>query len=200
MVEVWELAAEEPVEFGAPPDVTPGHVIEGVEAGEAGGRLVVEAWVPESLRLVAAAMTITPLGQEQRVVEPWVSATEFVATTRTPPAAEFWTDQVGASLGTPVVWRALGGTTPRQEGQDYDGCFLQRPDKLPTTRGGVLCLLGPASVSFRWDGADRALWAAVRRSASALDGVRTGNCAMSPEDWTTFLDTGRLPAIDRLRP
>lgn len=199
-VEVWELAAEDPVEFVGPPSTTPGHVIEGVEAGVADGRLVVEAWVPESLRLVAEAVTVTLVGREQRVVEPWVSPREFVAATRVPPPAGFWTDRVGASLDTSVVWRVLGDTIPKRDVQDYDGCFLQKSDKLPTTDGGVLCLLGAASVSFRWDGADQALWTAVRRSASGLDGVRTGNCMMGSEDWTTFLDTGLLPPTDRLRP
>lgn len=198
-VDVWELVAEDPAEFVAPPSATPDHVIEGVDTGEAGGRILVEAWVPEPLRLVADAVTVVRLGRQERVVEPWVRDTEFAAMTPTPPTSRFWTDQVEAALGTPVVWRILGGTSPKQADQDYDGCFLQRLDKLTTTDGGVLCLWGRTQVTFRWDGADQALWDAVRLGAAGLDGVRTGNCAMSPADWTRYLSRGLLPPPNRLR-
>jgi hypothetical protein len=198
-VDVWELTAAGPAEFVAPLSATRDHVIEGVDTGEADGRLLVEAWVPEPLRLVADAVTVVRLGREERVVKPWVSATEFMAITRTPPPSELWTTVVSTSLGAPVVWRVMGGITPKQDGQDYDGYFLQRRDKLTTTAGGVLCLRNQAGVTFRWDGADQPLWDAVRQAAAGLDEIRTGNCAMSPEDWMRYLATGLLPPHHRLR-
>jgi hypothetical protein len=199
VVDVWELVAENPAEFVAPPTARPDHVlVEGVHAGDVDGRLLVEAWVPEPLRLVAEALSVTRLRREERVVDAWVSDTVFTAMSRTRPPAAFWTAGVTACLGEPVVWRILGGRTPRPDDVEYDGAFLQRQDSLATTDGGVLCLWERAGMTFRWGEADTPLWDAIRRTATDLDGVQTGNCFFRPADWHTYVTTSLLPPPNRL--
>ncbi|RZQ61201.1 hypothetical protein [Amycolatopsis suaedae] len=99
--------------------------------------------VVEVVRLVADEVTVEHVVTERRVTEPWVSD-EFTVVTGAAHDARFWTDGASRALGTPVVWRILGGREPREAGASADGCFLQTLSRLPSTDHGVFCA--------RWSG------------------------------------------------
>ncbi|MEU5693185.1 hypothetical protein [Actinosynnema sp. NPDC020468] len=203
VVAVRELAAAAPTACTEPVPLYPAHFLEEVEGGATAGGLFVETWAPGTFRLEAPAFQVRELSTVERRTAPSVQDDRFTAVLATERDDGFWVDAVGALLGAPVVWRALGGGA-RPAGLDPDGCFLQLAADLDTTSGGVWHArhVGRAR-SFHRSSAGADLWWAVRTVVSGvrdLTEVRTGNCTFRPADWLGYLATGVLPPAGRLRP
>lgn len=115
----------------------------------------------------------------------------------------FWSDRVSEALGSPVVWRVLGGRAPRLPGLEIDGCFLQALSRLATTDYGVLCVRtadARRTTLRNYDqDTDPHLWHAVQLVGANFAQIRTGNCVFSSADWLSFLTTNKFPPDERLR-
>ncbi|WP_410591206.1 hypothetical protein [Amycolatopsis sp. lyj-23] len=55
-------------------------------------------------------------------------------------------------------------------------------------------------MTFERHDADDELWRAVQLLGRHARRIRSGNCSFTPEDWVTWVTTGRLPPVARLRP
>jgi hypothetical protein len=201
-VEVYELVARSPDEFETPDRQVPDYVLTGVGNQEAGGRMVIliDLW-PQRLRLVTEHIAVRQVGTEYRRTRPRV-ADEFSAVTCADHDDRYWPSRVSDLLGAPVVWRVLGGRTPRAAGLSVDGCFLQTLPELATTDHGVFCWQsadGSRTTMSRYSDVETGLWRAVRQVAADFDRISSGNCVFDSADWVSFLDTGGFPPDHRLR-
>ncbi|WP_328392622.1 hypothetical protein [Nocardia sp. NBC_00416] len=198
VVEVYELAAAAPIEFEVPAAQGPIYNLEGVETDDLGGHIVVR--IDEGrVRLIADEVTVRHIATKRRRTEPWVSD-EFTVTVDARHDDRFWSARAGEVLGTPVVWRVLGGRAPREPGLDTDGCFLQTPSRLAETDYGVFCVRHAGRVTMRrYGAADADLWRAVRLVAADFDRITSGNCVFDSADWMSYLTTNQLPPDERLR-
>lgn len=187
VVEVFELTADPAdLELAEPPVAD--HVMEEPTSWERDGRRTIEFFAPLRIRLTAAAFELTLLRTERRPVAPAPSANVCTFALAELPA-----------FGPDVVWRILGGDagTPA----DPDGWFLQRRDRLATSSTGVFCRTAANRVTFERHDADDELWRAVRLAGAAkATRVWCGNCVFQPADWVTWVTTGDLPPVARLRP
>ena len=85
---------------------------------------------------------------------------------------------------------------------DYAGWFLQRPDRIPSTNGGLFffscterddrCVV---HLQLRESGDVDELWEAVRNVAAGFEwaAISCGNCEFSAQQWREHLATGWLP-------
>lgn len=190
VVEVFELSAD-PAELEAAEPPEPDHALEEPWSWESDGRMTVEFFAPLRIRVTAAAFELKSLGLEPRPVRPspYANACTFESAVAL---------DLAPRLGPDVVWRTYGGEagTPA----DPEGWFLQRRDRLTSTLTGVFCRMAANPVAFERHDADDDLWRAVRLLGRNAGRVRSGNCAFAPEDWVTWVTTGRLPPVERLRP
>ncbi|MGW4524346.1 hypothetical protein [Amycolatopsis sp. NPDC004378] len=186
VVEVFELSADQAeLEMAEPPAAD--HTIEEPSWWEDGGRTTVEFFAPLRIRVSAAAFELKSLGIERRTVLPKPSANVCTLAIAEIPA-----------LGPDVVWRTLGGEAGAPA--DPDGWFLQRRDRLTSSTTGVFCTTSADRVTFERRDADDDLWRAVQLLGGHASRVWSGNCVFQPTDWVTWLTTGQLPPVGRLRP
>jgi hypothetical protein len=186
VVEVFELSAD-PGELAMAGPPVAGHCLEEPSSWEDDGVWTAEFFAPLRIRVTAAAFRLTLLRTERRPVLP-------------EPAANVCTFEIAElpALGPDVVWRTLGGEagTPA----DPDGWFLQRRDRLTSSPTGVFCATAADRVTFERKDADGELWHEVRLLGGRASRVWSGNCVFEPADWVTWVTTGRLPPVARLRP
>ncbi len=187
VVEVFELTADPADLESAGPPVAD-HTIEEPSWWEAGGRTTVELFAPLRIRVTAAAFDLKLLRTERRPVRPEPSAT--ACTFRLPQPID------PARAG--AVWRVLGG--PAGTPADPDGWFLQRRDRLAGSLGGVFCTTTADRVTFERRDADADLWRAVQLLGRDATRVWSGNCVFDPADWVSWVTTGTVPPVARLRP
>ncbi|MBF6338003.1 hypothetical protein IU450_19175 [Nocardia abscessus] len=200
-IDVYELVADAPVEFEASAAPGPDHYLQGVETADLGGLLVIHIHIDLGrIRLVVDEVRVRHVATVRRRTEPWVSD-EFTVMADARHDDRFWSTQVSEVLGTRVVWRVLGGRTPREAGLDTDGCFLQTPPRLAEMDHGVFCLRHPTGrVTMRRYGDDDAdLWRAVQLVAADFDRIESGNCVFDSADWVSYLTTNQFPLDERLR-
>ncbi|MEV6645589.1 hypothetical protein [Amycolatopsis sp. NPDC051371] len=186
VVEVFELSADPAdLEMAEPPSAD--HTVEEPSWSERDGLGTIEFFAPLRIRVTAAAFELTLLRTERRPVLPAPSAN----------ACTFDLAEI-PTLGPDVVWRTYGGDagTPA----DPDGWFLQRRDRLTTSRTGVFCATGANRVTFERHDADDELWRAVQLLGEHASQVRSGNCVFRPADWVAWVTDGTLPPVERLRP
>ncbi len=186
VVEVFELSADPAeLEMAEPPIAD--HTLEEPSWWDDGGRATVELFAPLRIRVTAPDFELILLRTERRVVLPRPSASVCTFAIAGIP-----------TLGPDVVWRTLGGDagTPA----DPDGWFLQRRDRLATSPTGVFCTTFADRATFERRDADDDLWRAVQLLGRHASRVWSGNCVFQPADWVTWVTTGRLPPVERLRP
>jgi hypothetical protein len=194
VVEVFELSADQgDLEPAGPPAAD--HSMEEPSCWEHDGLVTVEVFAPLRIRVTAPAFETKLLRTDRRPVLPKPSANACTLRLTAPPDPVRWQD----ALGPTVTWRILGGeaNTPA----DPDGWFLQRRDRLATSDTGVFCRTAEDHVTLDRRDADDELWQAVRLvAAETASHVWCGNCRFAPADWVTWLTTGALPPLERLRP
>ncbi|WP_370970527.1 hypothetical protein [Amycolatopsis sp. cg9] len=188
VVEVFELSAD-PAELEAAEPPSADHSLEEPWSWEHDGLVTVEFFAPLRIRVTAAAFELESLGVEPRPVPP----------SPYPDRCAFESaDALGLAtrLERDVVWRTYGGEagTPTDPG----GWFLQRRDRLASSLTGVFCR-ATAPVAFERHDADDELWRSVQLLGRHASRVSSGNCVFEPADWVTWVTTGVLPPVERLR-
>lgn len=183
-VETFELPEDG---FGA------GHWCEGAELVDSPAPIAFELDVPARLRLVCRSIEVAE-SEETEEILPLYGEHEITVTARTPlPSAADWID-VFARRGIDVVWRRYGdGASPTEDvPDDYVGWFLQLPNDVVSSTGGVfisslrrgqderICVTLTCSYGCRPD-----LWAAAGVLLSAVPGstVQCGNVTLSGDAW-----------------
>ncbi|UOZ09790.1 hypothetical protein [Amycolatopsis sp. WQ 127309] len=192
--EVYELSTDRgELAMAGPPAAD--HTMEEPSCWEADGLTTAEFFAPLRIRVTASAFELTLLRTDRRPVLPEPSANACTLRLTAPLDPARWQE----ALGPTVAWRILGGDagTPA----DPDGWFLQRRDRLATSRTGVFCRTAGGRVTLDRHDADDELWQAVRLlAAESASRVWCGNCVFAPADWVTWLTTGALPPLERLVP
>ncbi|UOX86479.1 hypothetical protein MUY14_32660 [Amycolatopsis sp. FBCC-B4732] len=189
VVEVFELSAD-PAELEAAEPPSADHALEEPWSWEHDGLVTVEFIAPLRIRVTGAAFELKSLGVEPRPVPPrpdprrctFESADALALATRLDPG---------------VVWRTYGGDAGAPA--DPGGWFLQRRDRLANSLTGVFCRATDPVVFERHD-TDDELWRAVQLLGRHARRVSSGNCVFEPADWVTWVTTGALPPVERLRP
>lgn len=186
-------------------DFAAGVCTDGLDLGAEGLSFRID--IPAPIEIVCEALRIEVGPARDERVRPWLSDRSVWATIPgmgVPPAGH-WIAAFAAQ-GVPVCWRYLGseGRAAPHDPLDYEGWYLQRPERVGATTGGLffsVCrsLGGALSLSWDFDG-DVALSAAAKRVLASFDGaeVHCGNCRFEPAEWRDFVASGVLPI--RLQP
>jgi hypothetical protein len=166
--------------------------------------------VPGLLEIRCDSVNIDVRGERSELVRPWLSEREFGATIPgldAPPPDE-WVRRF-QEQGAVVCWRVYGGGSEPapSHAADYVGWFLQSPERVSSTEGGLFffaCARRNGDLAIQWqrsgDNVTDELWQKAKHVLGAFDGasVWSGNCRFHPDEWRSYLKTGVLP--DRMGP
>ncbi len=182
-----------------------GNCCTGIELLDETAGVAFRIEVPGSLEIRCGSLEIGVRGEWSESVRPWLSEREFGATISgldVPPPDE-WVRRF-REQGAAVCWRVYGGEpepTPRHA-SDYVGWFLQSPERVSSTDGGLLffaCTRRNGDLAVQWqrsgDDVTDELWQAAKYVLGAFDAasVWSGNCRFSPDEWRSYLKSGVLP-------
>jgi hypothetical protein len=194
-IEEWSFEGDE--FFHAPQ-----HCMEGAELVELGDSFGLTLDVPSIARLRARSFTFERLPEVSELVEPWTSEREFhidAASGHLPTPGD-WINAL-AREGLVAAWRLYGddpAQLDRVPEEDYNGWFLQRPERMSESDAGVTFIVSDdgerlAMSLVRWD-ADDELWDAIRRAAARVLSEATftsGNSTFLAREWLAQLSRER---------
>ncbi|MCI0572263.1 MAG: hypothetical protein L0Y66_16025 [Myxococcaceae bacterium] len=186
-------------ELHPPGSVSANHWSEGVELLESEGRIRFAIDVPGRLLLECGSAEAEELPDQEEVITPWESDREVFLTIRgAAPSPETISARCLERTEVALVWRIYGGEARPQSSvpkDHYDGWFLQMPDRVAHTEGGVTLRVTPGPHSTRlvltnWDQENKRLWAAVLATVSTLD-VLEAHCGNRELDADAFRELAK---------
>jgi hypothetical protein len=181
---------------------SPQHCTEGIELVEARDSFGVTIDAPSIARLLARSFAFERLPEVTELVEPWTSGRELhvnAASGQLPTPGD-WIDAL-AREGLVAAWRLYGddpAALSRVPEDDYNGWFLQRPERTSDGHGGVMFTASDDGRRLvmslqRWE-ADDELWDAIRRAAARILREATftsGNSTFLATEWLAHLSQER---------
>ena len=163
--------------------VVEGHCMQGIDPEDApAGRIRFKLDLPAMLEIECGSVEIEERAQVEEVIAPWESDREVFLTLRgAAPEPGPLSAQCLAQGKLAVAWRIYGGEPQPATAVPavYEGWFLQTPDRLTQSLGGVMFSVRPGrepdTVNIglvNWDQENPRLWAAVLVAFTRFEVVR----------------------------
>lgn len=161
--------------------------------------------IPERVMLMCDEMIIEGPFDINTITKPWVSSSDFAASVpgKNVPLPQDWIDWL-LQEGFDVSWR-FAESDPKPANvvpfPDYSGWFLQKTEKILTTKFGIFFFHvrakdGNVSLHIRKEdeGIDD-LWYVVTKVIARMPEViiNCGNCTFSGEQWIKYLENETYP-------